>query len=89
MGHQGGKKGIFFEKILFSEIIRGIELILCIHNIDFSLYINCVLFRSDENSGCYGSVTFPLTNNGKIGNCNFLFCYCRCFYKSFTEMFLE
>ena len=28
-----------------------------LHNVyDISLYINCVLFRSDKNSGCYGNL---------------------------------
>ena len=43
----GRQKGIFFrknvKKIFFSENIRWMKLILCIHVYDVSLYINCVL----------------------------------------------
>ena len=47
-------------KIFFSETIRGMKLKLGIHAEDISLYINYVfLFRSDENSGCYGNLYFP------------------------------
>ena len=28
-----------------------------------------LLFQSDENSGCYGRLNFPLSYNGKSGNC--------------------
>ena len=46
---------------IFSEIIRGMNLIFCIHDIENSLYINSViLLQFDQNCGCYGSVKFPI-----------------------------
>ena len=35
---------------------------------DSVLYINCVLFQADTNSGCYGNLKFPRTYNRKSGN---------------------
>ena len=40
---------------------------------DISLYINCVLFRSDKNNGCCGNFYSGKTNDGKVEIDNF-FC---------------
>ena len=58
----------------FSETLRGKKLILCIHVKDISMYINCILFQWDKNSGCYGNLQFPLTYNGNSGNWQYLLC---------------
>ena len=47
------------------------------------------LFQLYEKSGCYGSITLPLTYNGKIRICHLLPCYCRYFYITFSKMFPE
>ena len=54
----GRQKGSIFVKMfkIFSETIYGMKLKLGIHAQDISLYINCVLFWSDKNSGCYGNL---------------------------------
>ena len=47
-------------KIFFSETVKGIKPVLCIHVPDSGLYINlCFLFQADKNSGCYGNLKFP------------------------------
>ena len=84
------KKCKFFKLMLqklLIKTIRGMELILCIHDIDISLYINCMYFC---NSGCYGSVKFQLTYNimGKL-ELPFISLLLQIFLKRFTEMFLE
>ena len=60
---QGPHIGQNFEKhskIFFSETVKGMKPVLCIHVPDSGLYIICVfLFQSDKNSGCYGNLKFP------------------------------
>ena len=59
---QGPHIGQNFEKhskIFFSETVKGMKPILCIHVPDSGLYIICVLFQADKNSGCYGNLKFP------------------------------
>ena len=52
----GPHKGQNFKKhskIFFSETVKGMKPVLCIHVPDRSLYIICVfLFQSAKNSGC-------------------------------------
>ena len=55
-------------KSFLSEIIRGMTLILCKHDLDIFLYID---FFIQFNLGCYCSVEFPMAENGKIGNWDF------------------
>ena len=47
----------FFTEILNNqpEIIIGMKLILCMHDNDNSLLINCVFSQWKKNSGCYGN----------------------------------
>ena len=45
-----------FEKIFFSETIRGMKLKLDIHAKDISFCIIVFLFWSDKNSGCYDNL---------------------------------
>ena len=60
---QGPHIGQNFEKhskIFFSEIVKEMKPILCIHVPDSGLYIIRVfLFQADKNSGCYGNLKFP------------------------------
>ena len=60
---QGPHIGQNFEKhskIFFSETVKGIKPVLCIHVPGSGLYIICVfLFQADKNSGCYGNLKFP------------------------------
>ena len=60
---QGPHIGQNFEKhskIFFSETVKGIKPVLCIHVPDSGLNIICVfLFQGDKNSGCYGNLKFP------------------------------
>ena len=57
---QGPHIGQNFEKhskIFFSETVKGMKPILCIHVPDSGLYIICVfLFQADKNFGCYGNL---------------------------------
>ena len=61
---QGPHIGQNFEKhskIFFSETVKGIKPVLCIHVPDSGLYIICgffFLFQADKNSGCYGNLKF-------------------------------
>ena len=44
-------------KIFFSETVKGMKPVLCIHVPDSGLCIICVfLFQADKNSGCYGNL---------------------------------
>ena len=58
IGPQVDVKGIFLKKYLNDLLLRN-------HKGDEDetwhtcLYINCVLFRSDKNSGCYGNLYLP------------------------------
>ena len=83
IGCQGDKVLSFvkYSKI-FSKTIKGMKLILCIHDIYIILYINYVFCSTEMRTGCYGSVKFPLTYNVKFGICHLLLCYCRYFYKN-------
>ena len=60
---QGPHIGQNFEKhskIFFSETVKEMKPILCIHVSDSGLHIICVfLFQADKNSGCYGNLKFP------------------------------
>ena len=42
-------------KIFFLRTIRWMKLLLFIHAYGIILIINCVLFRSGKNPGCYGN----------------------------------
>ena len=59
----GRQKGSIFVKkrlkIFFSETIWKMKPKLGILAYDITLYKSYVLFRSDENSGCYGNLLFP------------------------------
>ena len=46
-------------KFFSSETITGVKPVLCIQVPDSSLYIICVFYSSDKNSGCYGNFKFP------------------------------
>ena len=59
---QGPHIGQNFEKhskIFFSETVKGMKPVLCIHVPDSGLYITVFLFQADKNSGCYGNLKFP------------------------------
>ena len=43
------------EKVFSSETIRWMKLIFFIHAYDIIFYINCDLFLSGKNYGCYGN----------------------------------
>ena len=43
-----------------------------------------LFFQSDKNSGCYGNVEFPLTDNGKSGKWQFVLSHCR-----YLDFFLQ
>ena len=53
------------------------------------LYKTIVFYCSCSSTLVNGNLKFPLTYHGKSENSDLLLSHCRCFDKSFTEMFVE
>ena len=70
-----------------SEAIRGLKLKLCRNAHNISLYKSCV-FYCRCSCVSIAMTKLPLTYNGKSESRPLLLSHCRCFDKSFTEMFL-